>query len=137
MKNSLIAAQVLALGVLTLSGQAFAACNGNSLNQAQLEAQIVGNTVCATRGNDRWQEYHAGNGDLIDFKLGANHPVDPSKKVGTWSIAGTGGNTLMRYNYGSGGTYDYEVFSNGGGSYSFCSGGELAVTVIGGQSACP
>ena len=55
------------------------------------------------RGQDRWQEYHAPGGDLIDYKMGP----------------------------------DDMVFANGGGSYSFCDGAELLVTVIGGQAQCP
>jgi hypothetical protein len=49
---------------------------------------IAGTTVCVARGAERWQEYHAAGGDLIDYKRGPNHPVDPTKKVGTWSITG-------------------------------------------------
>lgn len=136
MKTTQSIAILLALGSLTLSGQVIAACTGPSMNHTQLTNKFEGNTVCATRGNDSWQEYHQAGGALIDWKRGPNHKVDPSKQVGTWSIHGTGSNARLRYNYGSAGTFSYRVYDNGGGSYSFCDGGELPVTVRSGQVAC-
>jgi hypothetical protein len=136
MKTTQSIAILLALGSLALSGQVMAACAGTPLDETQLEGTFGGNTVCATRGNDSWQEYHQVGGALIDWKRGPNDTVDPSKQVGTWSIQGTGGNASMVYDYGSGGTFSYQVYDNGGGSYSFCDGGELTVTVRPGQGAC-
>lgn len=52
------------------------------------ETFITGATVCVSRGAERWQEYHASGGDLIDYKRGRDHPTDPTKKVGTWSVTG-------------------------------------------------
>ena len=137
MKTTQSIAILLALGSLALSGQVVAACDGpSSMNQTHLANAFAGNTVCATRGTDSWQEFHQAGGALIDWKRGPNDKVDPSKEVGTWSIQGTGDNARMEYNYGSGGTYSYQVYNNGGGSYSFCNGGELPVTVRSGQVAC-
>jgi len=38
-----------------------------------------------------------------------DHPVDPQRKVGTWSIVGD----TMEYNYGSGGTYTWRIYQKG------------------------
>lgn len=132
------AAFPLLLAGLGLSGQAFAACTGPSLNQQQLSTTLTGNTVCAMRGNDRWQELHQSGGAIIDYKRGPGHAIDPSKQTGSWSLGGTGSNRTVIYNYGAGGTYSYTVHDNGGGSYSFCTGGvELLVTVRSGAGPCP
>ncbi len=70
---------------------------------------VTGKTVCATHQNKRWQEFHNPSGNaLIDYKRGANDPVDPSKTVGTWAAA-NGANANVTYNYGTGGTYTYIV----------------------------
>jgi hypothetical protein len=127
----------LLVSTAMLGGEAIAACTGNSLNQTQLATALTGNTACAVRGNDRWQELHQSGGALIDYKRGPSDNVDPSKQVGTWSIVGTGTNARVSYNYGTGGTFTYQVFSNGGSSYSFCNGTELLVSIKAGGGACP
>ncbi|WP_434130148.1 hypothetical protein [Methylocaldum sp. GT1BB] len=126
---------------VSIAGEAMAACTGPNLNQIQLSTALSGMTVCATRGAERWQEQHqgTGSGTLVDYKNGPSDPVDPSETVGTWSISGTGANAVVRYDYGSGGTYDYRVYGNGGNSYSFCnasSGEEIVGTVVSSPS-CP
>lgn len=139
MVRSISVAGAVVLGCACLSGQAVAACSGNSLNQTQLSNLLPGNTVCASRGSDRWQELHATNFDLIDYKRGPNHPVDKSEKVGTWSIGGTGSNRTIIYNYGSGGSFAYTVHSISGNSYSYCVGTteKFPVTIKTGGGACP
>ncbi|MBP6726165.1 MAG: hypothetical protein KA132_02970 [Thauera sp.] len=134
MKISGVMTGVLLLGGVGLAGQAAAVCSGTALDAAQLSAAFSGNTVCAQRAGDRWQEYHQVGGALIDWKMGPGHGVDPSKHVGTWSATNTG----MAYDYGSGGRYTYQVFDNSNANYSFCKdGAEMAVTVRSGQGACP
>ena len=131
-----ILAGAFALAGAALPGHADAACTGNAMNHTQLNNVFVGNTVCAVRGTDRWQEFHRSDGALFDYKLGLTHPVDPTKQVGSWSITGTGNNARMEYNYGSGGTYSYQVF-DAGGAYSFCNGNEVHdATVRAGQVSC-
>ena len=137
-------AAAAAFACLGLAFPAQAACTGPtagpSLNQTQLTALLTGNTVCAMRSTDRWQELHVSGGDLIDFKRGPGHAVDPSESVGRWSIVGTGGNATVLYNYGgSGGTFTFQVFAVSGNAYSFCAAGaaELPVTVKPGGGACP
>ena len=139
MKMSGVLAGVLVLGGVAVSGQAAAACTGNAMNQTQLSSTFSNNTVCAQRGSDRWQEYHqgTGSGNLIDWKMGPTHAVDPTKQVGTWSITGNGNGARLAYNYGSGGSYSYQVFDNGNGTYSFCNGAEMVVTRRANQGACP
>ncbi|MDX2367868.1 MAG: hypothetical protein QNK36_05615 [Colwellia sp.] len=106
------------IGFLILSatsGYTFAACTGAPLNQPALTTLLPGKTVCASFGGEQWQELHTGAGSLIDYKKGPVDPVDPSENVGSWSVSG---NTVT-YNYGSGGSYSYRIFDNGG-TYSFC-----------------
>ena len=126
----------VALGGLCLFGQAMAACTGPALSQAALSTALTSNTVCAIRGADRWQELHQPGGDLIDYKRGPTDKVDPSEKVGTWSVASNG---QLTYNYGSGGSYRFSVRANGGTSYSFCGIGtaDIDVVVKLGGGACP
>lgn len=104
-----------------------------------LNALLSGNTVCVgSAGNWEAQEYHASNGDLIDWKRGSGHPVDPTKKVGTWSITGTGAAMKVNYTYGSH-TYSNAVWNHGDGTYSFCNnqGTETIGRIKTGQGACP
>ena len=133
MKITSVMVGVLLLGGLGLAGQAAAVCSGSALDQTQLSTAFSGKTVCAQRAGDRWQEYHQVGGALIDWKMGPGHAVDPSKQVGTWSAMSSG----LAYNYGSGGNYTYQVFDNNNGTYSFCNGAEMLVTVRSGQGACP
>ena len=136
-KPSSVAAAA-AFASLGLASHAMAACAGNSLNQTQLASLLSSNTVCAVRAAEKWQELHASGGDLIDYKRGPADRVDPSERVGSWSIVGNGSNATVVYNYGSGGIFTYSVFSVSGNNYSFCAGAaELPVTVKAGGGACP
>jgi hypothetical protein len=110
----------------------------------QIEALLKGKFVCATRGSDTWRECHGtllgtncSNGnDLWDLKLGGN-PMDPASLVGSWSRSGS----IVSYNYGTGGTYSYEIYRIGTGStYDFCgtspSGNNVLIASIQ-SSPCP
>jgi hypothetical protein len=129
-----------------LVGQASAQnnCNqGNSLSG--LGTLLSGKTVCAALGTDRWQEYHMPGGDLWDYKRGPGNAVDPSKKVGNWSVTsvpiGNSNNTreTVTYNYGGGNSYTYYVCA-AGSSYTFnATNGSTVVTgatLSNGQVAC-
>ncbi|HET9644986.1 MAG TPA: hypothetical protein VFP68_16895, partial [Burkholderiaceae bacterium] len=106
------------------------------LNQTELRRAFEGNTTCAVRGSERWQEQHRVGGELWDYKKGANDPLDPTTKVGNWSIVSSGNNARLVYNYGSGGSSVYDVYQNGA-NYSFCgSGVEVIVTVKAGLTSC-
>ncbi len=134
-KLSLLAG-VLALAGFALPGQVFAACSGKMLNQTELSKTFAGNTVCGSRGADRWQEYHRDGGALIDYKKGPNDRVDPSKQVGSWAIDGTGNGARMVHDYGNGAVYRYAVYGQDD-IYSFCGGNEVNnVTVRRGQQSC-
>ena len=116
------------------------------VNGPAIDTLLNGKFVCATRGSDTWRECHgtfsvsgstcAGNSNLWDLKLGGN-PMDPAKLVGNWSKSG---NTVS-YNYGTGGTYIYEIYRIGTGStYDFCgtspSGNNVLIASIQ-SSPCP
>ena len=103
--------------------------SGNALNTL-----IIGNTVCATRGADKWQEQHRTGGQLWDYKRGPSHPIDPSKQVGTWSIASNN----VTHAYTGGPSFTYSV--HGSGPYSFCTGSTEVVsnaTFLTGSASCP
>ena len=81
---------ILGLLLLGAVGHATAqvACPVGSTRVVNVGPLVAGNTLCAVRGSDRWQEQHRGtglSGALWDYKMGANHPVDPTEQVGTWS----------------------------------------------------
>lgn len=129
-----------ALASVALAGPAHAACTAATQVQgaATLRGVLAGNTVCASRGNDRWQEFHQAGGALIDYKKGPNDKVDPTKQVGTWTVTGNGAGTQLRYDYGPGANYTYKVHTIvANTSYSLCSSTEeLVVTLRSGQGPC-
>ena len=134
MKRLVVISIVLLAGI---SGEAVAACSDPQVTGSALTTLISGQTVCATRGTEKWQEQHRSDGTLWDYKKGPNDPVDPTKQVGTWSID-TSLNTVT-YSYTGGPSYTYSVHGPAGGPYSFCTGGSETVggaTFTGGQS-CP
>jgi hypothetical protein len=81
----LASAQACPTGSLRVSSGKPATPNDGS---GTLQSFIANATVCVARGSERWQEFHAGNGDLIDYKRGPSDRMDPTKKVGTWSVSG-------------------------------------------------
>lgn len=93
---------------------------GNTLDRVQggteLQNLLTGRTVCAQLGNDRWQERHVSGGALRDYKLGPNHPIDPTKQVGTWSTTGSGANTVVTYSYTGGRSHSFVVCRPGNGT---------------------
>lgn len=123
---------LLALVGCALSGQAAAQTScaptapttggGRVANNAATQAlttALRNNTVCASRGGERWQEYHTLGNRVIDYKQGPNHAVDPSEDVGSWTISGSNATTTVTYNYGTGGTYSYAVFRDSNSPTSF------------------
>ena len=142
MKRLMVTSIVLLAGI---SGEAMAIdCGGGTqLKNTGANPNVVANaisakTVCATIRNQNWQEYHNPGGTLIDYKRGPSHPVDPSKRVGTWGTSGNGDSSQVTYNYGTGGSQSYKVHLNGG-TYTFCGVGgapTLDVTLLSGQVSC-
>lgn len=134
MKHLMITSLVLLTGI---SGQAMADCNNDTkVTGRKLENLISGNTVCATRGAEKWQEQHRAGSALWDYKKGPTDKVDPSKQVGTWDIA----SNEVIYSYTGGGSYVYSVHGPVGGLYSFCSGGAEIVSgamFLPGSVSCP
>ena len=100
---------------------------------------ITNATSCAARGGGRWQEVHATNLDLIDWKFGSTSTMDPTKKVGTWS-ATTGASATVTHTYGST-SYTWAICQVGTAlTYTLVSptaGTVTGATVLAGQVACP
>lgn len=111
----------------------------------QLTTLLTGNTVCDSNATydscakhpERnpciikmgIQEQHRNGGELWDYKLGPSNVVDPTVRVGDWSITGSDENTVVNYAYPPGGTpASYKVFDAGAGNYYFCSGTSIVAT---------
>ena len=128
------------LSLTLMPAMAEAACTSTSqvTDADALRTLLGGKTLCATRGADRWQEFHQSGGALIDYKKGPSDPVDPTKQVGTWTVTGNGSGTQVRYNYGQGASYTYKVHTIvQDASYSLCSSTEdLVVSMRSGQGPC-
>lgn len=140
-----VAAVALSIAVLSVPvvGHAQTACPGGTNRVSNVSSLVGGNTLCAARGGDRWQEFHQGtgqSGNLIDFKLGAGHPVDPTKTVGTWS-SNNGANSNLTHTYGAQ-SFTWLVCQVGtANNYTLVSTGAVGTitgaTVQAGQVACP
>lgn len=131
MKSRIIFAAMAALACS--SGPAFADCFTRQLDLAEMNTTLVGKTVCGRPGpgypsgsgrsaDDRWQEQHRGSGssgELWDYKKGSDR-MDPTKRVGTWSISNSEGPAQVTYDYGGSEKHSYRLFDNDDGTYSFC-----------------
>ncbi len=138
MKQLLISSVILAV---SFSGESIAACTGAPLTEVALTGLIEGNTVCASiPGGDEWREQHRiTNNELWDYKKGPGDPVDPTEKVGTWSIGG-GRMPSVTYTYTGGGNYTYLVYGSGllGDPHSFCGSVEIHNAYFkSGETSCP
>ena len=135
MKRLIITSIVLLAGI---SGEAMADCTAAQVTGRTLMSLISGNTVCAMRGSEKWQEQHRSGGALWDYKKGPGDSVDPSEQVGTWS--GNFSASNVTYNYTGGSSYTYTIHGPTGGPYSFCTNGTEVVsgaTFKLGNNSCP
>ena len=131
-------ALVLVLG----AAQLFAADGARAqttLTASQIQALLTTNYACGSSGTEKWDEILIGgaSGDVNDYKKGPSDPVDPSAKVGIYTI---NANDTITYNYGSGGTYTYSIVTAGAtagspGTYSFVGPSTWTISVQ--ASACP
>ena len=126
MKSVAVVSVVVAMSCV--AGQALAACEtATRVTGTDLSTLISGSLVCgrpaggyAGAAGDRWQEEHRSGGQLWDYKKGPApaEKIDPSKQVGTWSIA----NNTVTHSYTGGPSFTWTVHGSGGGVYSFCTG---------------
>ena len=134
--------RILVAGLLPLfvsmaaQAQTACSCGGTRVTGNALQTLLANRTVCAAAGNESWQEFHSGNGSgpLIDWKRGPNDPVDPSETVGSWSLTAN----QVSYNYGSGGTYHYDVCVAANSIVNFCGASRniTGATLRQGQVSC-
>ena len=144
-------------GLVALVGGAAAqtcTCEGAGSTRIQgtaLTAALSGNTVCVPNAADwEWQEQHRAvtpgvsrSGELWDFKRGAVHAIDPTKRVGNWAITATtiAGGEHVSHSYLGGSSYSYKVCRVGAtASYGFCpviAGPIIMSTIKPGISGCP
>lgn len=97
----------------------------------------TGNTACVptTASVYEAQEEHRSGGELWDYKRGPSSTVDPTAKIGTWSV--TGRAAVVTYDYGGGTIYTYEVWDNLNGTHSFCrAGAEIVARIKSGRGGC-
>lgn len=101
----------LSLMVLAVSNEAVAAdpCGTQfaKRDSAQISRLLSNNTVCTSDS----QEQHLSNGELWDYKKGPSDLIDPTSKVGTWSVS----NDQVQYNYGDV-AYKNDVYTDNLGS---------------------
>lgn len=131
---------VLASGLAGHVSAQTASCPAPATRVSNVQQLLGGNTLCAARDADRWQEFHSGasSGSLIDWKLGPGHPVDPRETVGSWT-AQNGANSSVTHTY-DGTSYTWLVCQVGASSYTFVSTGAsgtiTGATVRAGQVSC-
>jgi hypothetical protein len=112
-----------------VAARAEADCTNNPLSGSDMNALFSppAKIICGRPGaaypggansTDRWQEEHRSGGQLWDFKLGDNNPVDARAQVGTWSQSGVN----LTHSYTGGPSYTWRLFLISGNTYSFCSG---------------
>jgi hypothetical protein len=140
--NVVIRGIAAGVALVALSGSAAAQSCPTGTNRVFAPAATVrGTTMCAVRGADRWQEFHATGGSLVDYKKGPGDAVDPMETVGTWS-ATTGDASLLTHTYTGGGSFAWAMCREGGPSsmtYTLVSttGGTITgVTLRSGQVSC-
>ena len=140
MKRALFAG-VFFLG--NVAGPAVASCSFSNANptyalltQSGIETLLGQSMACyPTAAPYENQEYHTGTtgsstGNIIDYKKGPTDPVDPSKQIGSYSIAAVGGRPYygtITYTYTGSppSTFTYTVWgptAPGGNLYDFCIG---------------
>jgi hypothetical protein len=137
--RTLLAASVTIISAGSAHAQEACPCGDGELvtSAAEIATLLGGQTVCASlSATEQWQEYHSTDGTLTDYKKGPTDPIDPSKVVGSWSAVGNGVNAHVAYNYGSGGTYQYEVCKGTTGNVLFCGGRNIAGSLRAGQVSC-
>jgi hypothetical protein len=116
-----------AAGAMPAFGAVPVACasSGTQITGASLPTTLSGNTVCVgTSGNWSNQEFHAGSGSIVDYKMGPNDPKDPTATIGVWSVSGD----AVTYSYTAGGTFTFTVWQHNDGTLDFCDGPFLVVT---------
>lgn len=87
MKRSILTAIVLLAGTPSL---AMADCSVSTrVTGTDLTDLVSGNTVCASRGAEVWQEQHRTGGELWDYKRGPGHPSTPANRSATGASPGT------------------------------------------------
>src|SRR5258708_7601881 len=131
MKSIIVLSIIFLAGSLSNALGAAAPCdNSGRLNPGQITNAVQGKLVCAqsTTNSDRWSEEHLAGGQLWEYAKGPGDKVDPRRLAGTWSIVGTGNNAVIRYNYGTGGTYDRALWTSDNVNYSFCNAGAVVAT---------
>lgn len=136
----------IALGAMPVASMAACATPSVRVNTlAALNTLLSNNTACVpavTVPTMTWQEWHQPGtqgvaSPIVDYKRGPGHAVDPSKPVGTWTVFGSDGRTFVRYDYGGGHIYSYQVWSNGDGTHSFCSANpEIVAKIKPGNGPC-
>ncbi len=132
---AVIAGIVSLLLTTTAYAQQCSCAGGTRMTANEIQELLPGKTVCAVIGNNKntmWQEYHDGSSVV---ELGNSTAGDV---VGSWTV--TGGNaapqSTITYNYGSGGSYIYEMCSQNG-VYHFCGATNVTnATVNSGITKC-
>jgi hypothetical protein len=114
----ILTALFLAAAIGEAMAGAAPACPGVRLNSTTITSTFNDKLLCAskpsaTSNRDRWAEEHMNGGQLYEHAKGSSDKVDPRRLAGTWAaVKNTGNDDLIRYNYGTGGTYNWGVWED-------------------------
>ena len=118
MKNCLLVGVLLL--ILPMAGLA-GDCTGSLPAGNWLQSINLNNRmVCVRNADDTgWenQEHHQVGGDLVEYAQGPDDPVDPTRKIGTWTIVEALPNNAnqvvtIRYDYDGGPSYTFDIYRN-------------------------
>lgn len=143
--NNILVGLVAVLSAGSAFSQNCSCAGGTRVQPDTAVATLLGGkAVCASIGTNLatqvWQELHAGTtpagGQLTDLKGNSITNTAAHELVGTWSASGNGANTRVTYNYGTGGTYTYEVCQQGAAVH-FCGATNVTNATIITSGSCP
>jgi hypothetical protein len=127
MKLFLAAISTLALALDASAQVTGGSCGGFGSVKSAADIQALLSNRYACDAAKTWNELHTGGsaGDVTDYKKGPADPVDPSEKIGTYTITAGSGPSYDRitYDYGTGGSFTYAITPKNGtgpGTYTFC-----------------
>lgn len=129
---------ILALAAWCFASQAHAGCESSTRVTGTAFTALLGQgaLICGRRATgspatDRWQEEHRASGELWDYKKGPTDRVDPSKKMGSWSLSAD----TVTHTYDPGGpaltfVWTVHAIASRPGEYSFCTGDRAGVEIV-------
>ncbi len=106
--------------ILPITGFTGDCTNSAPAGDWRLSINLNDRMVCVRNAdNTGWenQEHHQVGGDLVEYAQGPGDPVDPTRKIGTWTIVVSSPNNAnqvrtIRYDYDGGPSYTFDLYRN-------------------------